>query len=103
MTAATFLDSQTLFIIAGGFLAFSVSIAGGIAAVKIYNLFARKKINPLIGATGLSAVPMASRVANDIALKHDPRNHILQYAMASNIAGVIGSAVAAGVLIALLQ
>ncbi len=103
MTAATFLDSQTLFIIAGGFLAFSISIAGGIGAVKIYNLFARKKINPLIGATGLSAVPMASRVANEIALRHDPRNHILQYAMASNIAGVIGSAVAAGVLIALLQ
>ncbi|MEL6656801.1 MAG: sodium ion-translocating decarboxylase subunit beta [Bacteroidota bacterium] len=102
MTSSTFLDSETLLIIGGGFLAFAISIFGGIAAVKIHNLFATKKINPLIGATGLSAVPMASRVANEIALQHDPRNHILQYAMASNIAGVIGSAVAAGVLIAQL-
>lgn len=99
MTSATFLESQTLLIIGGGFLAFAISILGGIVAVKIHNMFANKKINPLIGATGLSAVPMASRVANEIALKTDPRNHILQYAMASNIAGVIGSAVAAGVLI----
>ncbi len=103
MTASTFLNSQTLLIIVGGFIAFAISILGGIAAVKIYNLFATKKINPLIGATGLSAVPMASRVANEIALKHDPRNHILQYAMSSNISGVIGSAVAAGVLISFLS
>ncbi len=102
MTSSTFLDGETLLIIGGGFLAFAISIFGGIAAVKIHNLFATKKINPLIGATGLSAVPMASRVANEIALQHDPRNHILQYAMASNIAGVIGSAVAAGVLISQL-
>lgn len=102
MTATEFLNQQTLLIIAGGFIAFAISIAGGIFAVKAYNLFAKKKINPLIGATGLSAVPMASRVANDIALKHDPSNHLLQYAMASNISGVIGSAVAAGVLISFL-
>lgn len=102
MTADSFLDPKTLMIIVGGFIAFAISIAGGISAVKLYNVFAKKKINPLIGATGLSAVPMASRVANDIALKHDPQNHILQYAMASNIAGVIGSAVAAGVLITFL-
>lgn len=103
MSAQTFLNSQTLLIILGGFLAFGFSIAGGIFAVKIYNLFSKKKINPLIGATGLSAVPMASRVANDIALKHDPTNHILQYAMSSNISGVIGSAVAAGILISFLS
>lgn len=103
MTVKAFLNVETLLIIAGGFVAFAISIAGGIMAVKIYNLFARKKINPLIGATGLSAVPMASRVANDIALKHDPNNHLLQYAMASNISGVIGSAVAAGVLISFLS
>jgi len=103
MSAQTFLNTQTLLIIAGGFLAFGFSIAGGIFAVKIYNLFSKKKINPLIGATGLSAVPMASRVANDIALKHDPSNHILQYAMSSNISGVIGSAVAAGILISFLS
>ncbi len=102
MTADTFLTYKTLAIIAGGFIAFCFSVAGGIYAVKIYNLFVKKKINPLIGATGLSAVPMASRVANEIALKHDHGNHLLQYAMASNISGVIGSAVAAGVLISFL-
>lgn len=102
MTAEAFLNLETILIILGGFIAFAISIAGGIFAVKFYNLFAKKKINPLIGATGLSAVPMASRVANDIALKHDPNNHLLQYAMASNISGVIGSAVAAGVLISFL-
>jgi len=103
MTAVTFLKAQTLLIILGGFIAFALSILGGILAVKAYNLIARKKINPLIGATGLSAVPMAARVANEIALQHDPRNHILQYAMSSNISGVIGSAVAAGVLISFLS
>ena len=103
MTASTFLNQETLMIVGGGFLAFAISICGGIFAVKIYNLFSSKKINPLIGATGLSAVPMASRVANEIALKHDPKNHILQYAMSSNISGVIGSAVAAGVLISFLK
>lgn len=102
MTAKAFLNLETVLIIVGGFLAFAISIAGGIMAVKLYNVFAKKKINPLIGATGLSAVPMASRVANDLALKHDPSNHLLQYAMASNISGVIGSAVAAGVLISFL-
>ena len=102
MTADTFLNTQTIMILVGGFVAFSISIAGGIYAVKIYNLFIKKKINPLIGATGLSAVPMAARVANNISLKHDPQNHILSYAMASNISGVIGSAVAAGVLISIL-
>lgn len=103
MTAEVFLNTKTLGIIVGGFLAFAVSIAGGIMAVKGYNLFAKKKINPLIGATGLSAVPMASRVANEIALQKDSSNHILQYCMASNISGVIGSAVAAGVLITFLS
>lgn len=102
MTAETFLTGKTLGIILGGFLAFALSIAGGIFAVKLVNIFVKKKINPLIGATGLSAVPMAARVANEIALKHDPNNHLLQYAMASNISGVIGSAVAAGVLISFL-
>lgn len=102
MTAYAFLNTQTILIIVGGFIAFAISIAGGIFAVKLYNLVAKKKINPLIGATGLSAVPMASRVANEIAIKHDASNHLLQYAMASNISGVIGSAVAAGVLISFL-
>jgi len=103
MTASTFLDQTTLLIILGGFIAFAISIFGGIMAVKVHNIFYNKKINPLIGATGLSAVPMASRVANDIALKYDNKNHLLQYAMSSNISGVIGSAVAAGVLISFLS
>jgi len=103
MTAESFLNTQTIMIIVGGFIAFAFSISGGILAVKIYNLFSPKKINPLIGATGLSAVPMASRVANDIALSKDSSNHILQYAMSSNISGVIGSAVAAGILISFLS
>ena len=102
MTPESFLNMQTLGIIIGGLFAFLISIIGGILAVKVFNLTTKKKINPLIGATGLSAVPMASRVANDIAIKNDPKNHILHYAMASNISGVIGSAVAAGVLISFL-
>ncbi len=102
MTASAFLNLQTLGIVVGGFLAFALSIASGILMVKVWNLFARKKINPLVGATGLSAVPMASRVCNGISTKYDPKNHVLNYCMASNIAGVIGSAVAAGVLISFL-
>ena len=102
MTVDAFLNLQTIGIVAGGFCAFGFSIFGGIMLAKIYNLFSKKKINPLIGATGLSAVPMASRVANDIALKYDPRNHVLNYCMSSNVAGVIGSAVAAGILISFL-
>ena len=102
MTVDAFLNLQTLGIIVGGFCAFALSIASGILMVKIWNLFSKKKINPLIGATGLSAVPMASRVCNGISTKYDPKNHVLNCCMASNIAGVIGSAVAAGVLISFL-
>ena len=103
MTHESFLNFKTLSIIVGGLLAFVLSVLGGILAVKIFNLFTKKKINPLIGATGLSAVPMASRVSNEIALKYDASNHIMHYAMASNISGVIGSAVAAGVLISFIS
>lgn len=103
MTVDAFLNFQTIGIVIGGFLAFALSISGGILFVKLINLFSKKKINPLVGATGLSAVPMASRVANEIATKYDPKNHVLNYCMSSNISGVIGSAVAAGVLISFLQ
>ncbi|MCQ2213445.1 MAG: sodium ion-translocating decarboxylase subunit beta [Bacteroidaceae bacterium] len=103
MTVDAFLNFTTIGIVVGGFCAFGFSIFGGIMLVKLFNLFSKKKINPLIGATGLSAVPMASRVANDIALKYDVKNHVLNYCMSSNVAGVIGSAVAAGVLISFLQ
>lgn len=103
MPAEVFLKWETIGIMVLGLFAFALSVAGGILTVKLYNKGAKKKINPLVGATGLSAVPMASRVANDIALKHDKSNHILQYCMSSNVSGVIGSAVAAGVLIAFLS
>lgn len=99
MPAEVFLRWETIGILVLGLFAFAISIASGIIAVKVYNKGAKKKINPLIGATGLSAVPMASRVANEEALKYDKTNHILQYCMSSNVSGVIGSAVAAGVLI----
>lgn len=102
MTVESFLDIQTIGIVLGGFFAFGFSIFGGILMVKVWNIFAKKKINPLVGATGLSAVPMASRVANEIALKYDKKNHVLNYCMSSNVAGVIGSAVAAGILIAIV-
>lgn len=102
MTVDAFLNPRTIGIVIGGFLAFALSIASGICMVKIFNLFSKKKINPLIGATGLSAVPMASRVCNEISTKYDPKNHVLNYCMSSNISGVIGSAVAAGVLISFL-
>ncbi|MCR4619295.1 MAG: sodium ion-translocating decarboxylase subunit beta [Paludibacteraceae bacterium] len=102
MTVDAFLNLQTIGILIGGFLAFALSISAGICMVKVMNLFTKKKINPLIGATGLSAVPMASRVCNEISTKIDPKNHVLNYCMSSNISGVIGSAVAAGVLISFL-
>lgn len=102
MTAEAFLNWTTIGIVVGGFFAFALSIASGVFMVKIVNLFSKKKINPLVGATGLSAVPMASRVCNGISTKYDPKNHVLNYCMASNISGVIGSAVAAGVLISFL-
>ncbi len=103
MTVQAFLNWTTIGIVIGGFFAFGLSIASGITMVKITNLFSKKKINPLIGATGLSAVPMASRVCNEISTKYDPKNHVLNYCMSSNVSGVIGSAVAAGVLISFLQ
>ena len=103
MTVDAFLNWSTIGILAGGFLAFCLSISGGIWLVKLFNMFSKQKINPLVGATGLSAVLMASRVANEIALKYDKKNFVLNYCMASNISGVIGSAVAAGILIAFLS
>ena len=85
---------------------FCAIAAGEIPSFKVYEddlVLAYLDINPLIGATGLSAVPMASRVANEIALQYDPKNHVLQYCMASNISGVIGSAVVAGILYTLCR
>ena len=102
MTTEAFLNLTTIGIVIGGFLAFALSIAGGIFFVKIFNLFTKKKINPLIGNAGVSAVPDSARISQVVGLEYDPTNYLLMHAMGPNVAGVIGSAVAAGVLISFL-
>ena len=99
LSADQFLQAQTLGILVLGAVAFSVGTAAGVIFAKIMNLLSREKINPLIGAAGVSAVPMAARVVNKVGLETDPRNFLLMHAMGPNVAGVIGSAVAAGVLL----
>ncbi len=96
-----FLTLETLKILLLGIIAFSVATAAGVLMGKLMNLFSKTKINPLIGAAGVSAVPMAARVANKVGLEDNPQNFLLMHAMGPNVAGVIGSAVAAGVLLAL--
>ncbi len=100
LSADQFLTVQTLFILVLGILAFSLATAAGLIMAKIMNLFLKEKINPLIGSAGVSAVPMAARVANKVGLEANPQNFLLMHAMGPNVAGVIGSAVAAGVLLA---
>jgi len=100
-TAATFLSLDTLKIIAMGVVAFGLGTAGGVLLAKFMNLFLKEKINPLIGSAGVSAVPMAARVSQTVGQKENPGNFLLMHAMGPNVAGVIGSAIAAGVLIAL--
>ena len=100
-TAATFLSAKTLGILALGIVAFSFGTAGGVLLAKFMNLFLKEKINPLIGSAGVSAVPMAARVSQMVGQKENPSNFLLMHAMGPNVAGVIGSAIAAGVLIAL--
>jgi len=101
-TAGTFLQIRTLAIIAMGVVAFGCGTAGGVLLAKLMNLFLKKnKINPLIGSAGVSAVPMAARVSQVVGQKENPQNFLLMHAMGPNVAGVIGSAIAAGVLIAL--
>ncbi len=101
LSADQFLTIQTLFILILGIIAFSLATAGGVIMAKIMNLFSKEKINPLIGSAGVSAVPMAARVSNKVGLEANPQNFLLMHAMGPNVAGVIGSAVAAGVLLAL--
>lgn len=101
-TASTFLDWQTIEIIVLGVIAFSFGTAGGVIIAKIMNLFVKNKINPLIGSAGVSAVPMAARVSQVVGQKENPANFLLMHAMGPNVAGVIGSAIAAGVLISVL-
>ena len=100
-TANTFLSPKTLVILAMGIVAFSFGTAGGVVLAKIMNLFLKDKINPLIGSAGVSAVPMAARVSQTVGQKENPGNFLLMHAMGPNVAGVIGSAIAAGVLMAL--
>ena len=102
LSADQFLSLQTLGILLLGAVAFSIATATGVIFAKIMNLFSKEKINPLIGAAGVSAVPMAARVANKVGLEADPQNFLLMHAMGPNVAGVIGSAVAAGVLLCML-
>ena len=96
----TFLQLQTLYIIALGLFAFCFGTVGGLIMAKIMNKLSGGKINPLIGSAGVSAVPMAARISEDVGRESDPSNHLLMHAMGPNVAGVIGSAVAAGFLLA---
>ena len=102
--ASTFLTKETIFIFMLGFMAFVIASASGVLFVKLFNLFLpqAKKINPLIGNAGVSAVPMSSRISNNLGLEYDPSNYLLMHALGPNVAGVIGSAVAAGVLLGFL-
>lgn len=102
--ADKFLTLDTLLIFGLGFVAFILASTAGVLSVKVFNLFLRpnKKINPLIGNAGVSAVPMAARISNNLGLEYDPSNYLLMHAMGPNVAGVIGSAVAAGVLLSFL-
>ncbi|MBR0210973.1 MAG: sodium ion-translocating decarboxylase subunit beta [Oscillospiraceae bacterium] len=100
-TGATFLSPKTLAIMCMGVVAFGCGTAGGVLLAKFMNLFLKEKINPLIGSAGVSAVPMAARVSQKVGQEYNPGNFLLMHAMGPNVAGVIGSAIAAGVLISL--
>jgi len=103
MSAEKFLNFETLGILLLGAVAFCIGTAAGVLMAKLMNVFSKTKINPLIGAAGVSAVPMAARVANKVGLESNPQNFLLMHAMGPNVAGVIGSAVAAGVMINLVS
>ena len=101
-TASSFLDWSTIKIMVMGVVAFGCGTAGGILLAKLMNLFSKEKINPLIGSAGVSAVPMAARVSQQVGQEENPSNFLLMHAMGPNVAGVIGSAVAAGILLTML-
>ncbi|MFP4376684.1 MAG: sodium ion-translocating decarboxylase subunit beta [Spirochaetales bacterium] len=102
LQAETFLTLETIGILVLGLVAFSIGTASGVLIAKLMNRFSKTPINPLIGAAGVSAVPMAARVANKLGQEANPNNHLLMHAMGPNVAGVIGSAVAAGILLAIV-
>jgi sodium ion-translocating decarboxylase beta subunit len=103
--ATTFLTPQSILIFILGAISFAIATAGGVLFAKFMNLFLKgdNKLNPMIGAAGVSAVPDSARVVQHLGLKDDPSNHLLMHAMAPNVSGVIGSAVAAGILLSLLM
>jgi oxaloacetate decarboxylase beta subunit len=103
LQAEEFLNIETLGILALGAVAFSIGTAGGVLMAKLLNKISKDPINPLIGSAGVSAVPMAARVSNKVGLESNPQNFLLMFAMGPNVAGVIGSAVAAGVMIAMVS
>ena len=102
LSADKFLNIETLGILALGMIAFGIGTASGVLIAKAMNKMSKTPVNPLIGAAGVSAVPMAARVVNKVGLEANPQNHLIMHAMGANVSGVIGSAVAAGVLLALL-
>jgi len=102
-TAHLFLNFKTLGILVLGVVAFGIATASGVLMAKIMNVFSKNKINPLIGSAGVSAVPMAARVSQEVGQKYDPNNYLLMHAMGPNVAGVIGSALAAGYFISMFK
>jgi oxaloacetate decarboxylase beta subunit len=102
LSADKFLNLETMGILILGMVAFGIGTASGVLLAKLMNKMSKTPINPLIGAAGVSAVPMAARVVNKVGLEANPQNHLIMHAMGANVSGVIGSAVAAGVLLALL-
>ena len=103
MRAESFLSPKPVFIFVLGLVAFAFSTAGGLMLAKLFNLFLKDKINPLIGSAGVSAVPMAARVTQRVGQQEDPKNFLLMHAMGPNVAGVIGTATAAGLFLTILQ
>jgi oxaloacetate decarboxylase beta subunit len=103
MNAGSFLQPRVIFIFFLGLLAFGVSTATGVLLAKLINLFLKDKINPLLGAAGVSAVPMAARVVHKVGAQADKRNYLLMYAMGPNVAGVIGTVIAAGIFCTILK
>ncbi len=103
MHADLFLNAKTLGILLLGAVAFSIGTATGVLMAKLMNYFSRQPINPLIGSAGVSAVPMAARVSNKIGLESNPNNFLLMHAMGPNVAGVLGSAIAAGIMLSMLS
>jgi carboxybiotin decarboxylase len=103
LMADKFLQPETLGILLLGMVAFAIGTASGLLMAKLMNVFSKNKINPLIGSAGVSAVPMAARVSNKVGLESNPHNFLLMHAMGPNVAGVIGSAIAAGIMIQLLS